>query len=121
MNFGEIALSIAAGAVLGILAGYINMCITRAAVKRNGGDGLAAVTATNFARMVVNFLVLALIFFTREHVPLNFYATLLSCALVLSAANPLFVMRLTRQMQKEMDQKESDSAPKPDAADEGGE
>ena len=116
MNFGEIALSIAAGAVLGILAGYINMCITRAAVKRNGGDGLAAVAATNFARMVVNFAVLALIFFTRNMVPLNFYASLLSCGLVLSAANPLFVLRLTRQMQKEMD-----SAPKPDAADEGGE
>lgn len=116
MNYGEIALGIAVGAVLGILAGYLNMCITHAAVKRNGGDGLAAVTATNFARMVVNFAVLALIFFTRNMVPMNFYATLLSCALVLSAANPLFVLRLTRQMKKEMD-----SAPKPEAADEGGE
>lgn len=116
MNAGMIALSIVVGAVLGVIAGYINMCITRAAVKRNGGDGLAAVAATNFARMVVNFAVLALIFFTRNSVPLNFYATLLSCALVLSAANPLFVMRLTKQMKQDME-----LASKAEAKDEGGE
>ena len=103
MDVGMIALSILVGVVLGVAAGYLNMCITRSAVKRNGGDGLAAVTATNFARMIVNFAVLALIFFTRSAVPLNFYATLISCALALSAANPLFVLRLTKQMQKEMD------------------
>ena len=116
MNVGELALSILVGAVLGIIAGYINMCITRASVKRNGGDGLAAVAATNLARMVVNFAVLALIFFTRNAVPLNFYGTILSCALVLSAANPLFVLRLTKQMKKDME-----AAAKPAADDEGGE
>ena len=59
---------------------------------------------------------LALIFFTRNAVPLDFYGTILSCALVLSAANPLFVLRLTKQMKKDME-----AAAKPAADDEGGE
>lgn len=99
------------GAVLGIafglFFGYVNMRITKAAVKRNGGDGLAAVTATNLARSFVNVAALAVVFFTRNLVPLPFYATLLGCAAGLSGGNVFFVWRLTQEMKKEMESRPS--------------
>ena len=46
---GQYALGILLGLALGMLFGYGNMHITKRAVKKNNGDGLAAVTATTLA------------------------------------------------------------------------
>ena len=91
------------GMVFGFCVGYINMRITKAAVVKNGGNGLAAVTATNFARSLVNVIALAIVFFTRNVVPLPFYATLLGTATGLAVGNVFFVWRLTKEMRKEME------------------
>ena len=71
---GQYALGIVLGFALGLLFGYCNMCITRSAVKKNGGNGLSAIAATQMARSLVNVLALALVFFTRNLVPLPCYA-----------------------------------------------
>lgn len=103
------------GVLFGLVFGYLNMRITKAAVKKNGGDGLAAVAATNMIRTFVNVAALAVVFFMRNLVPLPFYATLLGCALGLSVGNVFFVWLLTKEMRKEME-----SRPKPEDS-EGGE
>lgn len=99
---GQYALGIVLGFALGMLFGYCNMCITRSAVKKNGGNGLSAIAATQMARSLVNVIALALVFFTRNLVPLPFYATLLSCATGLAIGNVFFVWRLTQKMKQGM-------------------
>lgn len=104
------------GMLFGFCAGHVNMRITKAAVKRNGGNGLAAIAATNMIRMLVNVAVLAVVFFTRNLVPLPFYATLLGAATGLAAGNVFFVWRLTKEMRREME-----SAQESEGDSEGGE
>ena len=99
---GQYAFGIVLGFALGMLFGYCNMCITRSAVKKNGGNGLSAITATQFLRSLMNVIALAIVFFTRNLVPLPFYATLLSCATGLAIGNVFFVWRLTQQMKRGM-------------------
>ncbi len=113
---GQYVLGAVLGIVFGMIFGYLNMRITKAAVKKNGGDGLSAVAATNLARSFVNVAALAVVFFTRHLVPLPFYATLLGTATGLAVGNVFFVWLLTKEMRKEM---ESRPAPRDDS--EGGE
>ena len=48
--------------------------------KKNGGNGLSAVMATNFVRSMMNVIALAVVFFTRKLVPLPFTDAELVCA-----------------------------------------
>ena len=74
-SVGQYALGILAGLALGLIFGWCNMRITKRAVKKNNGNGLAAVAATNMLRSFMNVVALAIVFFTRKIVPLPFYAT----------------------------------------------
>lgn len=116
-SVGQYVLGAVLGIVFGMIFGYLNMRITKAAVKKNGGNGLAAVAATNLIRSFVNVAALAAVFFTRNLVPLPFYATLLGTATGLAVGNVFFVWLLTKEMRKEME-----SRAKPEADDsQGGE
>lgn len=101
-SVGQYVLGAVLGVVFGLIFGYINMRITRAAVKKNGGNGLSAVMATNFVRSMMNVIALAVVFFTRKLVPLPFTVTLLATATGLAVGNVFFVWRLTKQMQRDM-------------------
>lgn len=115
----QYALSIVLGLALGMAFGYCNMLITRSAVKKNGGDGLSAITATNMIRSLVNVIALAIVFFTRNLVPLPFYATLLSAATGLAGGNVLFTWLLTKEMKRDMEAA-AHQAPADDDPPEGG-
>lgn len=114
---GQYAVGILLGFALGMAFGFCNMLITRTAVKKNGGNGLSAIAATQMIRSFVNVAALALVFFTRNLVPLPFYATLLSTATGLAIGNVLFTWLLTKEMKRDMEQKQAESA---DSDDEGG-
>lgn len=100
---GQYALGILLGLALGMLFGYGNMRITKRAVKKNHGDGLAAVAATNMLRSLVNVVALAIVFFTRKVVPLPFYATLIATATGLAIGNVFFTWLLTKEMKRDME------------------
>ena len=109
---GQYVLGIVLGLALGMLFGYGNMRITKRAVKKNNGDGLAAVTATNLIRSFVNVVALAIVFFTRNLVPLPFYATIIATATGLAFGNVFFTWLLTKEMKKDMEaarQQQADS------------
>ena len=100
---GQYVLGALLGLALGLLFGYGNMRITKRAVKKNNGDGLAAVTATNLIRSLVNVAALAIVFFTRKLVPLPFYATIIAAATGLAFGNVYFTWLLTKEMKKDME------------------
>jgi uncharacterized membrane-anchored protein YhcB (DUF1043 family) len=100
---GQYVLGALLGLALGLLFGYGNMRITKRAVKKNNGDGLAAVAATNMLRSLVNVIALAIVFFTRKVVPLPFYATLIATATGLAIGNVFFTWLLTKEMKRDME------------------
>ena len=100
---GQIILGALLGFVFGLFFGYGNMRITKAAVKKNGGNGLSAVMTTNFIRSLVNVIALAVVFFTRKLVPLPFTATLLGAATGLAVGNVFFTWLLTKEMKRDME------------------
>ena len=100
---GQYALGIALGLALGLLFGYGNMRITRRSVKKNNGDGLAALAATNMLRALMNVVALAIVFFARNYVPLPFYATIIATATGLAFGNVFFTWLLTKEMKKDME------------------
>ncbi len=102
-SVGQYALGILAGLALGLIFGWCNMRITKRAVKKNNGNGLAAVAATNMLRSFMNVVALAIVFFTRKIVPLPFYATIIATATGLAFGNVFFTWLLTKEMKKDME------------------
>ena len=102
-SVGQYALGILAGLALGLIFGWCNMRITKRAVKKNNGDGLAAIAATNMLRSLMNVVALAIVFFTRKVLPLPFYATIIATATGLAFGNVFFTWLLTKEMKKDME------------------
>ena len=102
-SVGQYALGILLGFALGMLFGWGNMHITKRAVKKNNGDGLAAVAATNMLRSIVNVVALAIVFFARKALPLPFYATIIATATGLAIGNVFFTWLLTKEMKRDME------------------
>ena len=108
-SIGMCVLGALAGLVLGLAVGYGNSRITKAAVAKNNGNGMAAIAATNLVRTLINLAAMALVFFTRNLVPFPLLATLLGCAGGLAGGGIYFTWRLAQQLRRDAEQTPSDN------------
>ena len=82
------------GLVFGALVAWGNMRITRCSLRKNSTN---AVIAASMLRMLMNIAALAVVYFTRNLLPLPFYGTIIGTALGLSLVGILLNLRLSRE------------------------
>lgn len=99
MSVGIYLLAGGIGFIFGSLVAFVNMCITRRGLQKNSAN---AVMAASLLRMLVNIAALAVVYFTRNLLPLPFYGTIIGTAAGLSLVGFGLNYRLSKkQMKKE--------------------
>ena len=89
-------LSVIAGLVWGAIFGLINAKITKKAVS--GDDGRLA--SMSLTRTLIDAFALAVVYFTRNLLPLRFEVTLISAAAALSVIGIVVAFRTAAAMRK---------------------
>lgn len=82
------------GFVFGALVSFANAQITRHSVRKNSVN---AVIGASMLRMLVNIAALAVVYFTRNLLPLPFYGTIIGTAVGLSLMGILLNLRLSKK------------------------
>lgn len=99
MSVGMYLLAGGIGFAFGALVAFGNAQITRRAVEKNSTN---AVMAGSMLRMLVNIAALAVVYFTRNLLPLPFYGTIIGTAAGLSLVGLGLNYRLSKkQLKKE--------------------
>ena len=91
-----IALSVIAGLAWGGLFGLLGALIT----KKIASGEAAKVSALSTLRMLLDFVALAVVYFTRELLPLRFEYTLIATAVALSIVSVAAAFRTAASMKK---------------------
>lgn len=93
------------GFVFGSLVAFANLQITRRSLQKNNANGIMA---ASMLRMLVNVAALALVYLTRNLLPLPFYGTIIGTAVGLSLMSILLNLRLSKkQLQDPTEKTES--------------
>lgn len=82
------------GLVFGGLVAFGNLQITRRSLQKNSAN---AVMAASMLRMLTNIAALAVVYFTRNLLPLPFYGTIIGTAVGLSLVGILLNLRLSKK------------------------
>lgn len=86
------------GFVFGALVSFANAQITRHSVRKNSVN---AIMAASILRMLVNIAALAVVYFTRNLLPLPFYGTIVGTAAGLSLVGILLNLKLSKEQLKD--------------------
>lgn len=86
------------GFVFGALVSFANAQITRHSVRKNSAN---AIMAASILRMLVNIAALAVVYFTRNLLPLPFYGTIVGTAAGLSLVGILLNLKLSKEQLKD--------------------
>ena len=86
------------GFVFGALVSFANAQITRHSVRKNSAN---AIMAASILRMLVNIAALAVVYFTRNLLPLPFYGTIVGTAVGLSLVGILLNLKLSKDQLKD--------------------
>lgn len=86
------------GFVFGALVSFANAQITRHSVRKNSAN---AIMAASILRMLVNIAALAVVYFTRNLLPLPFYGTIVGTAVGLSLVGILLNLKLSKEQLKD--------------------
>ena len=86
------------GFVFGALVSFANAQITRHSVRKNSAN---AIMAASILRMLVNIAALAVVYFTRNLLPLPFYGTIVGTAVGLSLVGILLNLNLSKEQLKD--------------------
>ena len=86
------------GFVFGALVSFANAQITRHSVRKNSAN---AIMAASILRMLVNIAALAVVYFTRNLLPLPFYGTIVGTAVGLSLVGILLNLKLSKEQMKD--------------------
>lgn len=106
MSVGMYLLAGGVGFAFGALAAFGNAQITRRSVEKGSTN---AIMAGSLLRMLVNIAALAVVYFTRNLVPLPFYGTIIGTAAGLSLVGIGLNYRLSKKQLKQGKEK-TDSA-----------
>lgn len=99
------------GLVFGALVAWGNMRITRRSLRKNSTN---AVMAASMLRMLMNIAALAVVYFTRNLLPLPFYGTIIGTALGLSLVGILLNLRLSKEQWQDPTQNPTQNPESPD-------
>jgi hypothetical protein len=96
----EVAAGGMAGLIFGSLAAFLNYRISKSYMERSrngsGKNGIVSVMGVSFARMLINAVALAVVFFLRDLLPWPFAAVVIGTSLGLSAVSILLILHLSR-------------------------